>query len=262
MSVSKHLILWMLLAPMLCAQCRAPHYRMAGILAESDANLDMNISLPFQEFAPTSLVCLATSLKRSNSRRSTIIVNIYTSQKAASRSLGFLTDIEDTVEDRAALAHLHARYNFFAETHEEYIEIIPAGVTSAHSQQPYETRIDLPVASPIRCQLEMHGRCLIALQQFPYPAKLLKGKPSGSVTLGGTITRAGKVDHIRLVRAESISASAAIQNLASWRLEPGPRDEPIQITYSYAIDDSLRKMDGMQVQWALPNAVSIRIPQE
>jgi outer membrane biosynthesis protein TonB len=103
---------------------------------------------------------------------------------------------------------------------------------------------------------------LIALQQFPYPAKLLNGKPSGSVTLAATITRAGKVDHIRVVKAESISASPAIQNLASWRLEPGPRDESIQITYSYAIDDSLRQMDGMQVQWALPIAVSIRIPHE
>lgn len=66
----------------------------------------------------------------------------------------------------------------------------------------------------------------------------------------------------RVVKAESILASAAIQNLSSWRLEPGPRDEPIQITYSYAIDNSLRHTDGMQVQWNLPNAVSIRIPNE
>ncbi len=86
--------------------------------------------------------------------------------------------------------------------------------------------------------------------------------PTGAVTLAATITRSGKVDHVRVVKAESIPASAAIQNLSSWRLEPAPREETIQITYSYAIDNSLRRMDGMQVQWALPNAVSIRIPPE
>lgn len=69
-------------------------------------------------------------------------------------------------------------------------------------------------------------------------------------------------DSVLLVKAESIPASAAMQNLSSWRLETGPRDESIQITYSYAIGKSLRRMDGMQVQWALPNSVSIRIPHE
>jgi len=136
------------------------------------------------------------------------------------------------------------------------------GVTSEHSEQPYETRIDLPVEATPHCQLEIDNRCLIALQQFPYRAKLLKGKTSGTVTLAATITRSGKVDHVRVVKAESIAANEPIQNLSSWRLEPGPRDEAIQITYSYAIDGSLRRIDGVQVHWDLPNAVSITSPAE
>jgi hypothetical protein len=161
---------------------------------------------------------------------------------------------ESNRETMKTLPQMHAECSFDAEKHEDFVEIMPTG--------PFSTRIDLPVETTPHCKLEIDNRCLIALQQFPYPAQLLNGKPSGSVTLAGTITRAGTVDHIRVVKAESISASAAVQNLTSWRLEPGPRDESIHITYSYAIDNSLRRMDGMQVQWALPNAVSIRIPPE
>jgi hypothetical protein len=252
----------MFLAPVLYGQCHPPSFRIGPTLAESASELIMNIDIPYQDFAPSSLLCLATSLRERSNGRSTIIVSIFSSHKASFGTVGFLSGQEDPLEAYAALTHLHARYNFFAETHEEYIEILPAGVISTHSKQPYETRIDLPVETTPHCKLEIDGRCLIALQQFPYPADLLKWQPSGSVTLAATITRAGKVDHIRVVKAESISASAAVQNLTSWRLEPGPRDESIQITYSYAIDNSLRRMDGMQVQWALPNAVSIRIPPE
>ncbi len=262
MFLSKRLFLWMLLTPALCAQCRSPQYRIGPALVDSESELIMNIDISYQDFAPASLVCLATHLREQSRGRGSIIVSIFSSHKAAFGTIGLLSGQEDTKEEYAALAQLHARYVFSAERREEYVEIMPAGVTSTRSQQPYTTRIDLPVATQLHCQLEIYSRCLIALQQFPYPAELLKGKPSGSVTLTGTITRTGKVDHIRVVKAESIAPSGVIQNLSSWHLEPGPRDEPIQITYSYAIDNSLRHTDGMQVQWALPNAVTIRIPPE
>lgn len=252
----------MLVPLALCAQCHPPHYRIGPELADSESELIMNIDISYQDFAPASLVCLATNLRNENRGRSTIMVSIFSSHKAAFSTVGFLSGQEDTKEEYAALAQLHARYIFFAERHEEYIEIMPAGVTSAHSEQPYETRIDLPVATTPHCKLEISNRCLIALQDFFYPAKLLKGKPSGTVTLAGTITRAGKVTQVRIVKAESISANDAVQNLSTWRLEPGPRDEPIQITYAYAIDNSLRRMDGMQVHWALPHEVCITIPPE
>ena len=222
----------------------------------------MNIDISYQDFAPLRLICLAASLREQSRGRGIILVSIFSSHEAAFSTVGFLSGQEDTMEEYAALAQLHARYVFFAERHEEYLEMMPVGVTTTHSEQPYETRISLPVTTMPHCQLEINDRCLIALQEFPYPGKLLKGKPSGSVTLAATITRDGKVTHIRLVKPESIAANEAIQNLSSWRLEPGPRDQPIKVTYSYAIDSSLRHTDGMQVQWALPNAVSIRIPAE
>lgn len=262
MFCSKHLIYWMLLTPTLCAQCHPPHYRQGPTLADSDSQLIMNIDIPYEDFRPESLVCLATNLRERSQGRGTVMVSIFSSHKAAFSTTGFLLGQEDTKEEYAALAHLHARYVFFAERHEEYIEIMPAGVTSEHSQQPYETRIDLPVTTKPHCRLEIYSRCLIGLQEFPYPAAFVKSMHSGSVTLAATITRAGKVNHIRVMKAGSIPPSAAIQNLSSWRLEPGPREETIQITYSYAVDNSLRQIDGMQVEWALPHAVSIRFPRE
>jgi hypothetical protein len=55
---------------------------------------------------------------------------------------------------------------------------------------------------------------------------------------------------------KDLVASAAVENLSSWRLEPGPGEETFQITYSYAIDNSLRHIDGLQVRWVLPHEVS------
>ena len=263
MFVSKHLILLMLsAASIFCAECDPPHYREGAIFADRDSVLVQSISMPLVDFTAGKLVCLATALKERYRDYHHITISIFSSHEA-SRTL--IYGQESNHETMKTLSQMHAEYSFDAGKHEDYVEIMPTGALPGNSfprPGPFSTRIDLPAETTPHCNLEIDNRCLIALQQFPYPAKLLNGKPSGSVTLAATITRAGKVDHIRVVKAESISASPAIQNLASWRLEPGPRDESIQITYSYAIDDSLRQMDGMQVQWALPIAVSIRIPHE
>jgi hypothetical protein len=262
MFVSKHLILGMLWVPMLCAQCRPPQYREGAIFADGDSVFVQSISMPLVDFTAGKLVCLATALKERYRDYHYVTISIFSSHEA-SRTL--IYGQESNHETMKTLSQMHAEYSFDAGKHEDYVEIMPTGALPGSSfprPGPFSTRIDLPAETTPHCKLEINNRCVIALLQFPYPAQLLKGKPSGSVTLAATITRAGKVDHIRVVKAESISASAAVQNLTSWRLEPGPRDESIQITYSYAIDNSLRRMDGMQVQWALPNAVSIRIPPE
>lgn len=260
----KQLFPWMLLPALITgieafAQCRPPQYREGAIFADSGSVIVMSVSIPLYDFAPSKLVCLATNLREHYRDRRNIEINMFSSHVDSQRGIYVQ---ESNREDVEALSHMHARYNFDADKHEDYIEIMPTGVFPGLRAGPFNTRIDLPVETTPHCKLEINDRCLIALQQFPYPAALLKRKPSGTVTLAATITRSGKVDHIRLLKAESISANEAVQNLSSWRLEPGPRDEPIQITYSYAIDNSLRYIDGMQVHWALPNEVSITIPPE
>jgi TonB family protein len=262
MSLSKHLFLWVLLTPALFAQCRPPHYREGAMLADSNSVLVQSISIPLVDFTPRKLVCLATSLKERYRDYHYITINIFSSHEA-SRTL--IYGQESNRETMETLSQMHAEYSFDVDKHEDYVEIMPTGAFPGSSfprPGPFSTKIDLPASFPPHCQLEIDNRCLIALESPSYPDQAQKRKASGTVALAARITRTGKVDRIRVVRAESISESAAIQNLASWRLEPGPRDEPLRITYSYAIDNSLRHTDGMQIQWALPNAVSITIPPE
>jgi hypothetical protein len=262
MFVSKHLILWMLSTSVLCAQCHSPHYREGAIFADSGLVFVQSISIPLHDFTPGKLACLATSLRERYRDYQHITINIFSSRQASRSSIYGQESNRETME---TLSQMHAEYSFDADKHEDFVEIVPTGAFpggSSFGPGPFSTRIDLPVTTTPHCQLEVYSRCVIALQRFPYPTELLKREPSGSVTLAATITRAGKVDHVRVVKAESIAANEAIQNLSSWRLEPGPHDEPIQITYSYAIDNSLRHMDGMQVRWSLPHEVSIRIPPE
>jgi TonB family protein len=220
----------------------------------------MSISIPFYDFAPSKLVCLATSLRKRYPNYRNIEINIFSSREDAQSAI-YVQESDRWVIGISS--RMHAQYSYDAGKHEDYVRIMPTGAIPggfSFGPGPFSTRIDLPTEAALHCDLEINNRCLIALRSPSYPDEALQRRTSGSVTLAATITRAGKVDHIQVVKAESIAPNEAIQNLSSWHLEPGPHDQPIQITYSYAIDNSLRRMDGMQVQWALPNAVSIRIP--
>jgi TonB family protein len=242
------------------AQCHPPHYREGAIFANSDSVFVQSISIPLQDFNPSKLVCLATSLGERYSDYRYITVNIFSSHDASRQSI---YTQEYTREDSETLAQMHARYIFDPDKYEDYVEIMPTGAgPSAVSSGPFSTRIDLPAETTPHCKLEINNRCLIALEFPGYPGEALKRRASGTVTLAATITRSGKVDHVRVVKAETIPANEAVKNLSSWRLEPGPREEVIHITYSYAIDGSLRHEDGVQVHWDLPNAVSITSPAE
>jgi TonB family protein len=221
-----------------------------------------DISIPLQDFAPSRLVCLATSFKERYQGRSSITVNVFSSHKAASRSILLQ---EYTKEDLEMFAQMHARYVFDADRHEEYIEILPEGVTPSLEAGPYSTRIDLPVAAAPHCRLEIDSRCLIALQYVAYPHEALRRRTSGTVTLTGTISRGGKVNHVRVVKEQSVPegdehllANSAVQDLSHWRVEPGPRKYAIEIAFSYVIDSSLPRKGQTEVQWALPNEVAIR----
>jgi hypothetical protein len=57
---------------------------------------------------------------------------------------------------------------------------------------------------------------------------------------------------------ENALANAAVRAFSSWRLEPGRRDIPIQITFSFLIDTTLRYTDGEKIDWDLPEKLTIR----
>jgi len=60
------------------------------------------------------------------------------------------------------------------------------------------------------------------------------------------------------VEDKDLFVSSCVQNLSSWRLEPGSRRAEIKITYSYVIDKSLGYKGATKVDWDLPNEVTIR----
>jgi len=228
---------------------------------DSATFLAVSISIPLRDFAPNRLVCLANSLKQRYPNRESIAVYIFSSQAAARASI---FGQETTKEDLETLAQMHARYTLETRRHEEYVEIMPVGVTSALGAGAYSTRIDLPAAASPRCGEEVDKRCLIAMQEFAYPEAAGR-RLSGKVTLIGAITQSGEVSRVRVLRAEASSESekdlltnTASEQFSSWRLEPGPRQEAIQITFSYVIDSSLHYKGETKVDWALPNGVTIR----
>ncbi len=166
-----------------------------------------------------------------------------------------------SVED---LEQLHARYVLDTGQHEEYIEIMPVGTRDTLAPGEYSYRIDLPAAAPPHCELRIGSRCVTALQEVSYPHEP-GSKPTGRVTLTATITRDGGIGHVRAVKTESVPAGesgllahAAVQDLSSWRLEPGPREEAIRITYSYVLDRKLQYDDTSLVDFALPSEITIR----
>lgn len=246
------------------AQCHAPRYQAGATFVDSTSVLVRSISIPLQDFSPSKLVCLATRLRERYRERSNILVNIFSSRKAAWTGI---TVQEYDEKLWRTFAQMHARYSLDADKHEEYIEILPLGVVPSWPQRarPYSTRIDFPVATAPRCRLEINSRCLVALADLDYPRKELKKKASGTVTLAGTITCGGELTRVRVVKAEihptgenNPLVNAAVQNLSSWRVEAGPHREAIRVTYSYVIDNSLPDTDPTQVQWALPNEVTIK----
>ncbi len=78
----KQLFLWMLLLALggtaAFAQCRLAQFRIGPALARSESELIMNIDISYQDFAPASLICLATNLKKQKRwGRSTIMVEYF-----------------------------------------------------------------------------------------------------------------------------------------------------------------------------------------
>jgi TonB family protein len=234
-------------------------------LVDSKTELIMSISIPLRDFTPSSLVCLATSLKERYRDRTSILVSVFSSHEAASISIGALPPEHDRA-DVNMLAQMHGRYVFSAERHEDYVELMPVLTWEWHMDKgPFDTRIDLPVVAAPRCRVEIQERCLIASSGIDYPYEALKRGASGTVTLTGNVTRGGKVSDVLVMKAESVPegerdllANAAVRNLLSWRLAPGHSQGAIQITYSYVIDRGLPWNVQTQPRWVSPNEVVVK----
>jgi hypothetical protein len=241
------------------AECRAPRFRLVKDFIHYESGRGAaRVTLAPADFALTNLLCLAQALKVQHPDWKEVNVLMFSSEvAAASFSPGKMGPPELWQFDR----QLRAFYSLNVSTHEEFLAITPMGLEGGEAS---DTRIMLPASGTPHCRLEIHDRCLFALDQFMDVADRLRTSGSGSVTLAGTIGRDGKVTGLKTADAGSDRPSdagslarSASDNLATWWLEPAPREDPIRITYAYVVDSTLPK-GKVDVQFALPDRVTIR----
>jgi len=233
----------------------------------------MAISIQLSDFVPERLVCLAGAFKHHYQDRENVTILIFSSFDAAKRYLPIQPDYllakgarQQKFQSHAWwVSQLHATYFYSADKRQEYIIIKPLGSEGERPEEPYDTRIDLPVATTPHCRLEISSRCLLALEAIHYPGDALKAKASGTVTLAGKFARDGKLAGIQVAVANGNPADktelltkSALQNLKTWRLEKAQHPDAFRITFSYGIDSSLPHRGEVDVKLALPNQVSIR----
>ncbi len=241
----------------LFADCKAPHYRIGQIHgADTAPSILLDISIRPEDFAPNRLICLAGVL-RQKYRAPVVTAGIFSSHKAAVNY-----QILGSDNPKHALlwaSKRHAVYYNDSEAHEEYLLLIPDGL-SLGVTSPFNTRIDLPAVGKPSCKLEINNRCLFQFEHMGFPAD---AEP-GAVTLTGRIERSGKVTigQIEDVRPAAASSPAldnfARRNLANWRFEPSHDVDDIRIRFSLKrVDTPLEH--GIDVQFALPDRVDIKI---
>jgi TonB family protein len=224
--------------------------------------------MPLRDFTPRNLVCLATSFQDRYRDRQNILVYVFSSYR---ESKGIITQMEFSEEDVRAFQLIHAVYKFDAAKPENHVRVLPAGayIHSIPMDGYYSTTINLPATGTPHCRLEINNRCLVAMDYVAYPGEARRLNETGTIVVAATVGRSGKVGNVRVVETESVPggaqsqlAIAAVYTLSNWTFEPGLKTDAIQIAFSYSIDNSLRHVDGTQVEWDLPRTVTIRAAPE
>jgi hypothetical protein len=248
------------------ADCVPPQYKVGQVVTDSSRETLLDISISLREFAPRRLICLAETLQRRYPGRETINIFIFSSPVAAR----LYTPIQlegpsgsyGKVSGPGYSRELHAIYTFDALKHEERIDIKPRG---SIVELDTDTRIQLPATTVPLCRLAIDSRCVLAMEDVPYPSEVTAADDSTTVTLSAIVTRGGKVKRIKVVGSTSVPveragvfARHAIAHLASLRLEEAAHESILRTTYSYVLDRSMAT-DRMKVYFGFPNEVTIRL---
>ena len=155
-------------------------------------------------------------------------------------------------------ADLHAGY--FFENGTAFLEIYPFGYEGDSSQK---SKLDLPLSESLHCREELAGRCVLVLAGISFPSEALEKGSGGSIVLSGTIAKDGQINGIRVVengiseeKYTSLFANAAVQNFARWRMDSQPREDSVQITYSFVVDSTPAR-ESTETKWELPDTVVV-----
>lgn len=228
-----------------------------------DNGKDVVIALAIQptDFSRNQLICLSEALKRRYRDYHAIDALIFDSKEAAMAYSGPQL-VEDIPGHRAIVRRMHAIYHYDRQRGEESIVITPLGM---ERNGPFDMQIDLPAEGQVACKFNIQDRCLVALQDFEYPAAALKEGARGTVTLSARVSRDGAFSDVSVVRAEvsltrwrQALTRSAVANLSTWRVEAGPKEHRIRITFVYESERSSVRRGEFEVTLSLPEAVVIR----
>jgi Gram-negative bacterial TonB protein C-terminal len=235
-------------AQLTIAQCHAPRYRKGR-----DYGATVHVSIAPSEFSLVNLACLSEKLHAQRGRSQILF---FTSQVAAANFTP--AKIETPPPWKSWAADLHAGY--FFESGTAFLEIYPFGYEGDSSQK---SRLDLPLLGSSHCREEFAGRCVIVLAGMSFPSEALEKGNGGSIVLSGTINKDGQINGIRVVKNgmseekdRSLFANVAIQNFARWRMDSQPREDSVQITYSFVVD-SAHARESTEIKWELPDRVVV-----
>jgi Gram-negative bacterial TonB protein C-terminal len=240
--------------------CKVPHYRRGRTREDNASNIDIDISIRLQDFAPERLICLAGALRQKYPERN-VAALIFSSREAA---LGYVpVSVEQIPVLLEYQSKLHGYYFYNREKQEDYLLIVPDG-GSQEVDSPFDTRIDLPATRTPVCRLASNGRCLLEFQHVYYPSIDGRAEVSGRVTLSGSIRPDGALSGLAVVDAtaspperQPVLVDWARQHLGTWRFEPGKHKDDVRITYYFEVVDSPFVGHGTSVQFRLPYEVRI-----
>jgi TonB family protein len=243
------------------AQCRAPTYVVAlNFIAPHGSIGTMQVSVDPADVTVETLVCLARILRVEHPEWTDVFVPILDSYEAA-RS--FQPDMSMNLENWRPSDDKHVRAVYFLDSKpaREYLQFTPLGWEQTYPTGDFGTRIDFLAADAVnpRCPVAFGDRCLMALAAYRYPDERRKENVFGSVTLTARIARSGEVVAIRNTATTGGAGLVreAMQNLRSWRFEPAPHEDAIEITYNY-ISDLEIPPGTVTVQLESPNLVTFR----
>jgi hypothetical protein len=239
--------------------CDAPGYRIGRVLADNASGVDLTISLQLQDFAPRRLVCLAGALKKRYPGRN-VSAAIFSSHEAA---VGWTPSTEWTPSLFAYQLKLHGFYSYNKEKSDEYLSIAP-DASSQEADSPFDTLIVLPLRGAPVCKLAVSGRCLLEFRHIAYPSVEGRADSEGSVTLAGQIRRDGIVSDVAVVDAKvdaperrSALVASAMENLGTWRFEPGKQRDDLRLTYEFGRADPTKTLHGTVMEFRLPDEVRV-----
>jgi hypothetical protein len=240
--------------------CRLPSYR-EGKVTQNASSASLTISVGRSGFAPNRLICLVEHFKQAYPHHDLLDILFFDSHAAAVRySPGAIDPSSKAVEYQA---QMHALYHMDTSMHEEYLLLMPDPLLYDASS-PSNTKIDFPFSGVPVCKLRVGNRCLLMFHHILYPWRGESAKVSGDITVKGIISREGIVKKLTVADAmvdpinqKAVLVDAALQNLETWRFQDSREATPIRVTYSFKLVHSPALKYRTDVQFALPQRVTI-----